>query len=414
MPFYGWAVVAMGALITFCSGPGQSYVFSVFIDPIINATGITRTTISALYAVGTGVSALMVVVVSRLVDRFGARIMVPLIAFALGAASFGMSMVTGVLTVMFGFAALRALGQGSMQITATLMAAQWFVRYRGRAMALVGLGFAASNAMFPPFTRYLVDSIGWREAYMVLGVMVWVLIIPLSILIIRNRPEDIGLYPDGAPEPPKGEKQPASDGPDESRLARRPRRVLTTATFWMLAIPLSAPSFVTTALVFHQVSIFDERGLGADIAASVFIPFAIASAVASTGAGFLVDRLGPKLLVISMLGIMLGSVIGVAFIRSPLEAALYAILLGAGSGMMSIATGVTWAHYYGRIGLGRVQGPAMMVALIGSALGPLPVAALQGMTGDYSLSILAMAILVVTCIIIAAVNRPPAAFAQGN
>ncbi len=75
VPFHGWATVAVGAVVTFCSGPGQSYVFSVFLDPILADTGISRTRLSALYAVGTGVSAIMVAVVGRLVNRLGARVM---------------------------------------------------------------------------------------------------------------------------------------------------------------------------------------------------------------------------------------------------------------------------------------------------------------------------------------------------
>ncbi|MDN5697013.1 MAG: hypothetical protein L0G70_03435, partial [Rubrobacter sp.] len=94
-PFYGWAVVAAATLATFCSGPGQSYVFSIFVNPIIEATGLSRVHVSTLYALGTVVSAVMVVVVARMVDRFGARLMLTAIALALGAACFGMSFAAG-------------------------------------------------------------------------------------------------------------------------------------------------------------------------------------------------------------------------------------------------------------------------------------------------------------------------------
>ncbi len=174
-PFYGWAIVAVGAIVTFCSGPGQSYVFSVFVDPILTDTGVSRTQLSALYAVGTGVSAIMVAVVGRLVDRLGARVMLVSIALALGAACFLMASAAGALTLLLGFAALRALGQGSLPVTATLLTAQWFVRKRGRAIAIVGLGFAVSNALLPPLARFLIDTLGWRGAYIGLGLMVWAL-----------------------------------------------------------------------------------------------------------------------------------------------------------------------------------------------------------------------------------------------
>ncbi|MCA1722771.1 MAG: MFS transporter, partial [Thermomicrobia bacterium] len=101
-------------------------------DPIIKDTGMTRSAISGVYAIGTFVSAAMVVLVSRMADRFSVRRVLPLVALALGLACFGMSLIAGPLSIFLAFAALRALGQGSMTINATLLAAQWFVRQRGR------------------------------------------------------------------------------------------------------------------------------------------------------------------------------------------------------------------------------------------------------------------------------------------
>lgn len=197
----------MATLATFCSGPGQSFVFSVFVDPILADTGISRVYLSTLYAFGTAVSAAMVVLAANLADRFGARLMLAVIALSLGVACFGMSAAAGPLALFLGFAALRALGQGSLP--ATMLTSQWFVRRRGRAIAVVVLGLAASNALLPPLTQSLIGSVGWREAYVALGVMVWILLIPAAILVVRNRPEEVGLYPDGASRPveePRGEK----------------------------------------------------------------------------------------------------------------------------------------------------------------------------------------------------------------
>ncbi|MEX1021630.1 MAG: MFS transporter, partial [Dehalococcoidia bacterium] len=144
--FYGWTIILVGGLVAFSSGPGQSFVFSVFIDSIIEDTALTRTGISTLYAVGTGISAAMVFTVSRLADRYGARSTLIAAATGLGIACLAMSQAREALLVFLAFAALRALGQGSMTINGTLLAAQWFVSRRGRAMAIMGLGFPISVA----------------------------------------------------------------------------------------------------------------------------------------------------------------------------------------------------------------------------------------------------------------------------
>jgi MFS family permease len=282
---------------------------------------------------------------------------------------------------------LRALGQGSMSINATLLTAQWFARLRGRAMAVVGLGFALSSAVLPPLSRWLIDLSGWRQAYVTLGVLVWVMVVPAALLVVRDRPEDIGLHPDGADMPPAGEA-PAHSAGD----APAPR-LLTSARFWRLALPLAVPAFVVTALVFHQTSIFAEHGLSADLAAGVFVPYAAASVGCSLLAGVAVDRFGPKRLLVGNLCLLSVGTLLALTLDSRAAAVLYAVVLGASGGAQSVAGGVTWAHYYGRQGLGRVQGMATMVSIAGAALGPLPLAALREVSGSYTLGLAVMAAL---------------------
>ncbi len=346
-------------------------------------------------------SAALVLLVSRLADRYGPRLTVASVALALGAACFGMSFATGFVAFFMAFAALRALGQGSLPINATLLTANWFVRRRGRAMAVVGLGFALSNAILPGAARFLIEQTSWRHAYMFLGVMVWILVIPGALLLVRDEPEQMGLFPDGADAPPENEPRVTANGVD---VERRP--VFTSPLFWLLAIPLSTPSFVSTALVFHQASIFSERGLDANVAAAVFVPYAVASASFSALAGFAIDRFGPKRLFTVNMLFLLGGVIMAGFIGSALAAVLYAVVLGSSGGIQRIISGVTWAHIYGRRGLGRVQGSAMMVSITAAAIGPLPLAYLHGLTGSYSLGLAAMAVLPVLAVIMILFAHP--------
>jgi MFS family permease len=399
--YYGWVIVVIGAFVAFSSGPGQSFVFSVFIDSMIEDTGFSRSTISALYTVSTGVSALMVAVISRLADRWGARSNLILVGFAFGAACFGMAFSAGFAAFYLSFAGLRALGQGSLTINATLLVNQWFVTKRGRAIALMGLGFPLSNAVLPPLGRYLIDTIGWREAYGVLGVIVMLLVIPPAIFLVRNRPEDMGLFPDGADEPPLIER---AVGYDPTAAARRP--VLTSLGFWMLAIPLATPGLVITALVFHQTSIFEENGLSATTAAAVFVVFAIASAATSMASGFIVDRIGPaRLFVLAMAGLATVCLLALV-INSAWMAVVYVVGMGMTGGAQRIVQGVIWAHYYGRMGLGRVQGSAMMVGITGAAVGPLPLSLFHDLTGNYDLGVIVMGSLPVLSILAITLGHP--------
>lgn len=398
--FYGWVIVVVGALVAFSSGPGQSFVFSIFIDSMIEETGFSRSELSGLYMVSTGLSALMVVIVSRTADRLGPRLMLVLIGVAFSGACFGMAFAVGFVAFYLSFSALRALGQGALTINATLLVNQWFVAHRGRAIALMGLGFPLSNAILPPLSRFLIDHFGWREAYAVLGVIVLLLIVPAALLFVRNRPEDVGLFPDGADAPPPSEQaRPGLPDVDD-------RRVLSSLTFWLMAAPLATPGLVTTALIFHQTSIFEERGLSATLAAAVFVVFAFASASTSMVAGFVVERTGPRPLFIFAMGMLLVVLALSLAVNSAWMAVVYVAAMGIAGGSQRIVQGVMWAHYYGRFGLGRVQGSAMMITITGAAIGPFPLAVFRDFTGTYQAGIIAMATLPVLSIVVLLLARP--------
>ena len=376
-------------MVVFSSGPGQSYVFSIFIDSIISDTGLSRSGISALYMLSTGVSAAMVWIVSRMVDRVGPRMMLIAIGFAFAAACFGMAAATNILLLYVAFASLRALGQGSLNINAVLLVNQWFVAYRGRAIAFMGLGAVLSTAIFPPLARALIDNLGWREAYAVLGIIVMSLIVPVSLLVIRNRPEDMSLSPDGRRQPYVDTARHA-DAVSQEVSSGLETPVLRSLHFWLLALPMASPGMVSTALVFHQTSIFKEAGLTATLAAGVFVIFSVSAAFTSVIGGFVVERVSPKPLYGFSLLMLLVSLLLAVVMNSAFVAVLYVIIMGVANGAQQIVQGVIWAHYYGRHKLGRIQGPAMTKGICGSAVGPFPLALLHDVTGSYTFGLLVM------------------------
>ncbi len=398
--FYGWFIVAAAGLIVFSTGPGQSYVFSVFIDSIIKDTGLSRTGISVLYLVSTVVSAVLVTFVSRLADRYGPRIMLVAAGLGLGAACFGMAAATHILLFFIAFASLRALGQGSLSINCILLVNQWFVSRRGRAIGMMTLGAMISTALFPSFARFLIDSIDWRGAYAVLGVVAIGLIVPVALVVVRNRPEDAGLFPDGSSQPPVSETRQAA-----ARVQRH-TRVYSSPSFWLLALSLSSPSLVTTGLMFHQASIFQESGLSAALAAGVFAIFSASSAVSSLAAGFVSDRIGPKVLLVFSMATLVATLVLAVLIDSLLVAVAYVVMMGVSSGSYIIVHGTIWAHYYGRRGLGRVQGPAMTISVCASAIGPLPLAVFHNLTGTYTLAMMVMMILPLLSVAVLFFTRP--------
>lgn len=389
----------MAMVAVFTSGPGQTFVFSVFVDPILRDTGMSRTELSFLYSVGTVFSAGMSLAMSHLVGKFGPRLMMGLIALFFGLACFGLSWASGAAAFLVFFAALRALGQGSLTMTAILLAVQWFVRYRGRAMGLVSLGMAAANAFFPPFCQWLIGVVGWRPAYQILGVAIWLLVIPATIFLVKDRPEKIGLHPDGLPPVPSDPRPLENKAGNiiEAALEPRAARVWRSGRFWQLVLPLSAGPFVVTALIFHQISIFAEHGQNAGVSSVVFVVWSVASAVTTAFSGFLLERFEPKVVLLGVLGLLIIGAFSLLLVNSLALALVYAVIMGGASGCFFVISGVIWVHYYGRKRVSTYQGAGALVNISGAALAPLPVAALQQLTGSYTVGIIFVAFIAVCC-----------------
>lgn len=148
------------------------------------------------------------------------------------------------------------------------------------------------------------------------------------------------------------------------------------------------------------------------MSASIFMPFAIAAASTTLLSGFLIERFGPKYVILFNMGLMAVAIGWLLTVSSAWSASIYATLLGATSGLQSITSGVAWAHYYGRHGLGRVQGAAAMVMITGAAIAPLPLALLQQMMGNYQTALLLLLLIPIVCAALVAAFRPPLAVAS--
>ena len=186
--FYGWVILSVSGLAVFTSGPGQTYNFSVFVDPIIEETGWTRTQITGWYAAGSLTAAVLIIGVGRLLDQFGARVVLTVVVVLFGLAAIWMSRVESQLGLFLGFAAIRTLGQGSMTMVPTTLVSIWFVRARGRATALATLGGAVSAATFPILGHYLIEGHGWRTAWVVLAFVIWGVMLLLASALVRRSP----------------------------------------------------------------------------------------------------------------------------------------------------------------------------------------------------------------------------------
>ena len=402
--FYGWTMAGVASLGVFASGPGQSHTFSVFVEPISRDLGISSTEIATAYGMATLAAALLLPLTGRIFDRYGPRRSLTGIVLLLGLACLFFGAAANFLWLALGFGMLRFFGQGSLMLGSANLVSQWFSRKRGFAMSLMALGFAVSMAIHPPLSQYLVAEIGWRRAWLVLGLSTWLIMLAPVLLMVFDTPESVGLRPDGdhAPE--------AGDGVEPAAITGLTlHQALRTSSFHILAYGWFGLSMLTTALHFYQVKILTLRGVSSEAAALVFTMSALTMVVAMPLVGRLFDRVKTRYGLALGLVIMAGSLIAMSLASGLTGAVVYALIFGLNNAFNLTMFGYMWPRYFGRLHVGSIQGTGQMVAVVGASLGPLPVGLAFDLIGDPSwiLRLLALYPISAACIVLAFLRTHP-------
>lgn len=375
--FYGWIIVAVAGLGIFFSGPGQTYSVSGFVDPLINEFGWSRSLVSSLYSIGTLFAGLAMPWMGRMTDKYGHRKLLPLVAVGLAFSCLWMSQVAAPAMLFVGFMLIRFLGQGSMTLVSSTVVPQWFRTMRGRAMSLAALGGAISTAALPRTNTWLIETYTWRFAWQFWAVLLLLVMVPSAWFLLRNRPEEVDLLPDGAGALPGLLER--TDDEQNWTLAEAMR----TRSFWVVMVCTAIPAVINTGLIFHQVSILGARGLSPAVSATVFSVAVLVHLPMNFVAGYLLDRVAPRF---AIAGILTGHVLLMLWILNTDTPAM-AVGMGAIRGLIGafegIVGGVVWPAYFGRKHLGSIRGSSMMAMVIGSALGPLPFGVAYDLFGGY-------------------------------
>ena len=400
--FYGWIMLGVGSLAVFASGPGQSHIFSVYIAPISDELALSRTSMSSAYAAATLLAAFGLPLVGRLIDRLGVRRVALGVALLFGLANMAFGRVSGLLSLALAFMALRFLGQGSLMLSGNYLVSQWFSQRRGIALSLTALGFSVSMAVHPPLAQWLIDRVGWRESWMWLGLMSWALLVPMIAILVQNRPEDIGLEPDGGVR-----DAPARVHHRSMHAGLTLHAAVRTPAFWIIALGLASLSMLVTGMFFHQVSVFSLQGLDTHVAARAFSISAVVMVATMPIFGYLLDRLPTRPMFASALLSMSVSLAALASVRDVTSMIVFSILFGlANAGLQSHYT-FMWPRYFGRRHLGSIQGAAQTIGVVGASLGPLPLGLAFDLFGNYTATLYLLAALPVACALMLLFLRPP-------
>jgi MFS family permease len=375
-----WLAATLGVIAT---APGQSFSISLFINHYITDFGLDRTTVSGLYGLGTFTAALSLTWVGRRIDRHGNRLMSILIASLFGAVLLACSLITGPFTMLISFVAIRGLGQGSMGLVSTTAVAQWFQRRRGWMMGLVLVGFALFQRLYVPWMQRFIEEAGWRAAWIVAGTTLLLVVAPLMGTLLRDRPEDFGLVPDGdaLPEPGSETVLPLEDNWQLGEAMRTP-------IFWAFTYGRMLAGAWGTALIFHQISIFEGLGYEAVVAATTYGQIALMTAACTLFSGWMVDRVPARLLIVTQT-LALAVACGLAMIMSESWLLiLYTAAFGVFMGVGSVFDGTVWVNIYGRQHQGAIRGFVATALVAGTSIGPIVFGLAFDHLGSYDLALI--------------------------
>ena len=378
--FYGWRIVVFAAIALALTGPGQTYGVSVFVDPMIEDLGISRTQMTTAYLIGTLVGALALPWIGQAIDRFGVRRTMAIIGALFGGLLIGMSLVSNIVGLTAGFIGIRMMGQGALNLTATTAVALWFTRKRGLAMGIVAAAGGVGMTLIPLLSERLIVDIGWRNTWLVEGLAVWVIVLPIALLGIRNRPSDVGQHVDG---------DSATDAPPAEVWGVTRKEALRSSFFWLVTVAVATISTITTAVVFHQIDLLGSRGLTPTEAAANFLLQTVATLIATLGIGALADRVSPRIVLITSMAMMAGGLLLATAVTPGLLAIAFGMLIGAAGGAMRVVEATELPRYFGTLHIGAIRGVVTSVGIAGAAVGPVLFSLGHDVTGNYTAVLLA-------------------------
>jgi MFS family permease len=389
--FYGWVIVAV-VFITMGVGVNARTAFSLLFPPILDEFGWDRGVTAGAFSFGFIVSAALSPSFGKLMDSHGPRVVneigVVLIAAGLMLATFvhqpwhlyaTLGMLVGAGSVCLGYT-----GQG-------LFLPNWFVRRRGLAMSIAFSGVGVGSIILLPWLQGLIAQAGWRYACFAMGILVLVLLLPLNLLV-RHRPHDIGLEPDGdrsALGASHASRRSNVVDPAWVAVDWTLRRALRTGRFWWIAMGYFCALFAWYAIQVHQTKYLMEVGFSPSVAAWALGAVSLAGIPGQIGLGHLSDRIGREFVwCVGSLGFVVCCLLLLLLRQAPSATVLYIMVIAQGAlgyGVTSVIGAIPAEIFQGRH-YGAIFGTLMLASITGGAAGPWLTGVLHDETGSYDLA----------------------------
>ncbi|MBN1856809.1 MAG: MFS transporter [Dehalococcoidia bacterium] len=392
--FYGYYLVAVTfVFMTLFNGAGV-FVFSLFVRPLEAALGWGRAEVMVGFTIFYATMGLASPAVGRVVDRYGARVVIAAGALVMGLGFVIVSRMSDLFLFYFGYMIVGIGAAALGPVPCSTVIANWFKRNRGLALGLMAAGVGAGGIVMAPFTGYMLSHYDWRLAYLSLAVVLAVVAIPLALGVVRTRPSDMGLYPDGD-ESPTGEEVESNRATDAT-VNFTLRQALRTRAFWFISLAYACYGFGGGGTQQASVPFLEDVGYTTAVAATTLGIYGAGSTIAKIMSGRLCDRLRANHVFAIGAALLLSGILLLLTVRANSPFALlwtYAALLGLGAGVWLPTLSMLASTHFGLRHYGAVLGALNICMSLGLSFGPLFAGFMYDSTGSYVSSFSIFAIL---------------------
>jgi len=364
--FYGWIIVAVGIVVT-CVGMGTMMSLGVFLQPISQAMGWSRTGISTAALLNFLAMGFGAIFWGALSDRFGTRVVVLACGVLLGLGLAVASQATTLIEFQLVFGISVGLAAGGFYVPLIAMTTRWFTQHRSLAVALVSAGLGLGSSIIAPLARWMILNHDWRYALLVLAGIALVVILPCALLL-RKPPAPIEAVAATGGAPP---------GMTVAQALRTPQFAAISLANFLCCAAHSGP-------IFHMVPYAVDCGIPDLAATTVFGVAGIAALSGRIICGLIADRVGAKRTLIA--GLTLQAVAVSLYLFASSLASFYAVAALFGfsyGGVMPLYAILVREYFPGGI-MGSVFGAVAMISTLGMAIGPLAGGWLFDTFGSYS------------------------------
>ncbi|MEX2236291.1 MAG: MFS transporter [Dehalococcoidia bacterium] len=380
--FYGWYVVA-ATLVALSLGSGFTFwSFSVYIPPLEDEFGWSRGEVSLAFSLGLIASGIFAPFGGRAVDKLGARRVIALGSIGVFVTFLMLSQVQNLWQFYAVYALQAAIQSWSFYLPFQWLIAQWFERRRGTALGIATAGFGVGGSVVFPIVALAIDLFGWRGAYIMSGIVTVVAFIPLSLFLIRNRPSEMGLLPDGETAEEVEARPPLAEAVRDWTLGEAVRAPL----FWFMALPMVLFFSALISFGVHSVPFFEDRGFSVGEAALFLALAAVFRTFGRAGAGFIIDRVDNLMWVAVPVMLIHCAVLAVLTLTTSTFGIIFFIVgWGLGGSFGPILTPILVGRTFGMKSYGGILGALLFIETLGDVAMPVAGGYIFDATGSYTI-----------------------------